>query len=692
MKILAKIFLFLVLLALPAAARWAWLNLARYRPPEIPEVKAEQIVLPEMVYNAYADRPIRAQGRIVFDLGHENNLRVDDLTPLQDRLSARGLTIQVYDGYSQTLEDVLRGATGFVVIAPAYAFSEEEITAVETFVEDGGRLLLAADPTRPVPIEAESLYDVFFPPSAVPAINSLSGRFGIVFFEDYLYNLADNVGNYRNVRFSGFKKGNVLTEGLDSVVLFATHSLQGQGVPVLQAGSGTQSNLRVGESGLIAGLLAMEGQVLALGDMTFLTVPYHTVADNDHFMSNVADWLASARREWDLSDFPYLFNRPVDLVPTADEPLDPNLLTLQDTLRPVFDAAGITVTLRSQPDLAHDVLYFGTFENAQAVKRHLDAAEITFELSSLEAEGNDSQAEESPQDIVEVPSLGAFLAQDTALFVVNQGEEGVVLVILAWDESAVSSAVERLAYQGLSDCAGAGEVFVCAAKGATAGAEEETPPEEDFEGEKQARILIISNDDGVQGTQTSVDEMEELLSVFYDVAVWSTRLNGLPTDEDLVGYDAYILDSGDYAWEEETDYALLDAIFWIDHGNVAILGDQSFPIDALLQSPAPLYDLQVVDSSHPLAGGFLEETIGLLDSQSGVPSLVLTVDDVTLDETTVAVFERGPASPHSGTPILIAGEQDGERFVLAGFAVYRLPEDVRTTFIFNLVAWLLFEI
>ena len=47
-----------------------------------------------------------------------------------------------------------------------------------------------------------------------------------------------------------------------------------------------------------------------------MIAPYHTVEDNDQFLSNIANWLAiDERRRDDLEDFPYLFGRPVDLVP-----------------------------------------------------------------------------------------------------------------------------------------------------------------------------------------------------------------------------------------------------------------------------------------------------------------------------------------------------------------------------------------
>jgi hypothetical protein len=323
MKTIAKLLLFILLLALPVAVRWFRYERATYKAPEIPQVSTDQIVLPTVAYNPYVDQPVVGEGRVILDLAHGNNLQIDDLTPLRERLSARGVSVQVYDGYSNTLSASLRGATALVVVSPTYEFGAEEQEAIRAFVEDGGRLLLAADPTRAAQT-SDDYYDldsIFFPTSAVPAANSLANAFGVAYFDDYLYSLSDNAGNYRNVQFSSFDSGQPLTQGLDTVVLFATHSLRGGDTPLLVGDAEIRSNVRTGESGLAAAVLAAEGRVLVMGDMTFLISPYHTTADNDHFLSNLADWLAVDARQWDLRDFPYLFARPVNVVQTFAERL-----------------------------------------------------------------------------------------------------------------------------------------------------------------------------------------------------------------------------------------------------------------------------------------------------------------------------------------------------------------------------------
>ena len=42
---------------------------------------------------------------------------------------------------------------------------------------------------------------------------------------------------------------------------------------------------------------ASEYRVLAVYDLTFMTEPYNGILDNNQFISNIADWLASPTEE-----------------------------------------------------------------------------------------------------------------------------------------------------------------------------------------------------------------------------------------------------------------------------------------------------------------------------------------------------------------------------------------------------------
>ncbi len=480
MRSLIKLLLVLALIALPVAGRWALFYRGEYTPPDIPEIDESQIALPPSEYRPFADEPLESVGRVVIDLSHANNLQVDDLTPLRDRLTARGVAIETFDGSSDSLETQLRGATALVVIAPTSRYTAEERDAVVAFVEDGGRLLLAADPTRPVPPEEEEdfldLDSVLFPTSAVPAINSLANAFGVVYFDDYLYNLVDNEGNYRNVRFTIRNDEHPLTQDLEAVVFFAAHSLRSDGLSLISGDENTLSPLRSGETGLTTAALAADGRVLALGDVTVFTPAYHTIADNDRFLSNVAQWLAAAARDWDLKDFPYLFEGTVDLVQVAKGSLDPRLIAHSDTWQEVFDQADLTLNLSAAADPDHDTLFVGTFEDVELVQEVLATAGVTItivEAEEEEEEEADVEDEKEPQSSIEIEGLGTLGIEGTTLFIVDRSADRVVVVALAKDGETAIKALERLASSDFSGCVHDDGVTVCS----TGEVQEEVEPD-----------------------------------------------------------------------------------------------------------------------------------------------------------------------------------------------------------------------
>ena len=99
---------------------------------------------------------------------------------------------------------------------------------LEEFLRKGGRLLIIGEPLR--------LY-------SVNGINSLAGAFGIIYQDDYIYNLVENDGSYLNVIFDEFEE-NTLTKNLDRIVFQGAHSLRvGEGA-LIMGDENTFSSLR----------------------------------------------------------------------------------------------------------------------------------------------------------------------------------------------------------------------------------------------------------------------------------------------------------------------------------------------------------------------------------------------------------------------------------------------------------------
>lgn len=582
-----KLLLVLALVALPVSGRLLWFHSGWYQPPEIPEIDESQIALPLPEYRPLADQPLETGGLVVIDLSHNNNLEVDDLTPLWDRLTARAVTIETLDDSSDSLETQLRGAIALLVIAPTSNYTAEERDLIADFVEDGGRLLLAADPTRPVPPEQEDeeepldLESIFFPSSAVPAINSLANAFGLVYFDDYLYNLVDNAGNYRNVKFTVLSDEHSLTQDLETIVFFAAHSLQTDGLSLVNADENTLSSLRSGETGLTAAALAANGRVLALGDVTALTPSFHTIADNDRFLSNIADWLAAASREWDLKDFPHLFRGPVDLVQVSEGSLDPRLIARSGTLQELFQQSRLTLSLRAAADPDHDTLFVGTFDNVDLVQDYLATAGVAIVLAEADEE------EEEPQDTIEIEGLGTLGLEGTTLYVVDRSADRVVVVALAEDGEAAIQALERLTSVDFSGCVHGEGVTVCSTDEVQEGlgleADRDEPGQPPGEAVTPPRVAARSEAEAAFEAQTPW--LQELAPETYDLTSQAGETYTYTIEMDRSQEVMWV-----YGWCTVTQEQL--AQNWENISLVFTLDGESVPLDSFVRLEDKFGDLE----------------------------------------------------------------------------------------------------
>lgn len=582
-----KLLLVLALVALPVAGRLLWFHSGWYQPPEIPEIDESQMALPLPEYRPLADQPLETGGLVVIDLSHNNNLEVDDLTPLWDRLTARAVAIETLDDSSDSLETQLRGAIALLVIAPTSNYTAEERDLIADFVEDGGRLLLAADPTRPVPPEQEDedepldLESIFFPSSAVPAINSLANAFGLVYFDDYLYNLVDNAGNYRNVKFTVLSDEHSLTQDLETIVFFAAHSLQTDGLSLVNADENTLSSLRSGETGLTAAALAANGRVLALGDVTALTPSFHTIADNDRFLSNIADWLAAASREWDLKDFPHLFRGPVDVVQVSEGSLDPRLIARSGTLQELFQQARLTLSLRAAADPDHDTLFVGTFDNVDLVQGYLATAGVTIVLAEADEE------EEESQDTIEIEGLGTLGLEGTTLYVVDRSADRVVVVALAEDGEAAIQALERLTSVDFSGCVHGEGVTVCSTDEVQEGlgleADRDEPGQPPGEAVTPPRVAARSEAEAAFEAQTPW--LQELAPETYDLTSQAGETYTYTIEMDRSQEVMWV-----YGWCTVTQEQL--AQNWENISLVFTLDGESVPLDSFVRLEDKFGDLE----------------------------------------------------------------------------------------------------
>lgn len=284
-------------------------------PPERPEYDTTKLV-PD---RAPAEGEITTErgnpGVVVIDQAHSNRIDKEALQPFEAALTQRGYTVEYVDTKAN-FDEALARADAFVVLDPGVAYTDREVDRVESFVDSGGRLVLAGEPSQ-LGIQQAGFFAIIVP---LPArIGPLSSRFGIQFSEGHLYNMESNDGNHLNIFAEG--TGTALAEGVDRTAMYTAAAVDTQdGTPVLVATDGTR-NARGDVSGEYA-LAVRSGNVLAIGDKTFFERGNFRVSDNARFLENVITFLTTGDRERTLFDYPGIVGTPPDIRYTDPDLLD----------------------------------------------------------------------------------------------------------------------------------------------------------------------------------------------------------------------------------------------------------------------------------------------------------------------------------------------------------------------------------
>lgn len=732
LKSVGRICLFVLLLALPVLGRGAYYYRRIYAPPPValPDHSAVDMPIAEPV--AFADRDVRlGKGRVLVDRAHDNAVDDDELNVLLSRLTARGMEVLSLLP-DEPMADALRAAASLVVVSPHLSFSAQEVEAVRRFVEQGGRVLLAGDPSR---YSVDVAYDEVFgeyliPASDVTAINSLASAMGLAFSDDYIYSTAENAGNYQYVRLRDFVES-PLTAGLEEVVFYAAHSIAQGETALITGDSQTTSSLSEQTGGLVTVSLGGGGQVLAVGDFTFMTEPYNATADNNRLIANIADFVAAASRTYGLVEFPHFFGDEVEMVPlvvTAEElALSGALVDEFSTLQSALGSANRILRWRAIPDLERDTIYLGFYGGlwrSPEVSGIMAAQGISFTLETAEqqraaltpAPSATPTPRHTPtptstvsppptptptvrplRDWIHIEGVGAVDARENALFYHNEEGGRQVLVVLAFSEEGLASATRRLIDGDFAGCLmeqdrvadpDAASVALCPT--AYEPSEEDLTPEptptpESEDGdtvipELEGSVLIVADDDG-EGTLdwwTSAYQFYDIvIEEGHEPDVWSTGLDGEVDPGKMQSYSVVVWCTGDYQAEggnpsgDELD--MLQA--YLEGGGRVILSG-AFLGDPEARESGLLLDVQVSQADHPLASGFEADQVLELQRFTAEEdySPYLLSDLGTGD----AVFVRGPGSEFAGEAIVFAqaDELDGGKMVVIGFPIYLLEYDL----------------
>ena len=344
------------------------------------------------------------------DTAHRNSFQPAEVVSLLNRIGPRGYEIKYLGDFNSgdadrasQLEEGLRGADSFLVILPRDSYSSQEAGLVEKFAGKGGEVLLIGDPTR--------RHD----------INSLAGRFGLDFQPDYLYNIRENDLNFQHIYVRDFQPDQ-LTQGLGEIVLYTAGSVKSSG-PGLAFTDNTNTRSSITDQIEQFQPLAWgnRNNVLALYDLTFMIPPQDSILDNGQLISNLADFLTTGSRDFDLDDFPNYLGGEVDILVEQ-----PSLFNLGVDLKNGLSGVGVGATLRGIEDIARDTIILGLYADAPRAAPYLAESGIQLgeELSTAFASNIEQEG--------------------TAIILLNRNQDRDTLVILGDSTGSLKDAVKQL--------------------------------------------------------------------------------------------------------------------------------------------------------------------------------------------------------------------------------------------------------
>ena len=389
-----------------------------YDAPPAVDIRFEDIIQPTSSQTSFSEVPQIHEGTLLVDGSHRNDFDEPEISAFLAKVSSRGYDIQLmgtpgnFGGFrrldlrerTELLEQTLRQANSLAVVVPEEPYSQEEVNLVKKFIAKGGRLLLIGDPTRD------------------HQINTLAEPFGINFQPGYLYNTIDYDLNFRNIYVRDFRP-DLITQGLSQISFYAGGAISSATPGLAYTDGNTRSSVVERIEPFFPIVKGGNGQVLAIGDLTFLVPPQNSILDNDRLISNIADFLTSGDRVFDLGDFPYFLKDDVEILLGSSALIDQG--TAAKTLLSSFQKDARIV---GSEDITRDTVYLGLYRNASDVAQYLEVAGIRVDES------------------LRTPFTLDLDLEETGLVLLHQSVDRNVLVILGDSEDSIQELVEKFKF------------------------------------------------------------------------------------------------------------------------------------------------------------------------------------------------------------------------------------------------------
>ncbi len=492
MKNKKLIWLPITLLLLPILIRILWFNRGFHFPERTvttPDFPAIVFPIPAFSTPSTNSLKVEKQPVILLDMSHGNYFSLSELGTFTDEMIKIGASLEIVD-YNNDLPTMLKYAAGYISIAPTSAFYQSELTAIHNFVDRGGRLMVISDPTRDV-VSYGSSYSsgtILGSQTGVDYANQLLYPYQIAFNNDYAYNLVENEGNFRNVISSPSMSAD-FKDTIRRVILYSTHSLRTNQNIILLGAEKTYSSLTDSGENLALAVVNKENTVLAIGDFTFMTVPYLQVADNQLLFYYLIQFISGGEIQRDLSDFPYVFGKNVTVLHSLDLELDNTLLSNLAYLQSFYRNYGINIQLGDAESDNADLLIMGLTPPSKEILPYLEKFNIDFmgtslvtqepvitptpvlvstpsvnatELSPFEPYA-DLYSFENPNfsETLQIPGFGNIPSTGIGYILYDRGTIRNVLILLADTIDNLNSLVSKINLGELTNCIIREDVAIC---------------------------------------------------------------------------------------------------------------------------------------------------------------------------------------------------------------------------------------
>lgn len=256
-----------------------------------PEYAVDRVNPDRLESSGVAD-PRGDVGVVLFDRTHDNRFETEDVSALTRAIEEAGGDVR-YTGVSNGFQSELSRADVLVIVDPGTSYGTGEVDAIEQFVDDGGRVIVLGEPNRK-DVEAEGLQASLVVQRSM--VTTVASRFGISVGSRYLYDMEHNDGNFKNVVTSPPDRADAdVVEGVDQVALYTAATVDtNRGTVLLRTAETAERADGSTRAGFPVAVLSPGGNVLVVGDTTFLGEEYHAVADNDVFLERIVEFMAGA--------------------------------------------------------------------------------------------------------------------------------------------------------------------------------------------------------------------------------------------------------------------------------------------------------------------------------------------------------------------------------------------------------------